>query len=415
MLIGSFLVGFVYRDLQAGAGRQVLSELKTMPADIATAAKEKVAQNSVELQPVETYSSVIAYVDSNYYGTKPKPKQLTYAAIRGMLATLGDRYTRFLDPVEHKEMSEENRGDFEGIGAELDTKDGRIFIKKTMADSPALRANLKSKDVILKVDDKMIQGMDITDVVKLIRGPRNTKVRLTIKREDTPQPFDVELTRDVIPFVMVESRMEDTVNKIGYVTLRQFTEKSDADVFMAIKELDAQGAKALIFDLRGNPGGLLDAAVSVGSRFVQDGDIVIIQNRGGQRSAIPIEPDKRDPIRRPVVVLIDRNTASAAEIVSGAIQDHKAGTLIGTESFGKGLVQTIINLDDGSAVAITTAKYLTPNGHEVTPTQKIKPDITVDPSDDDIKNENDVQLKRAVQYLQERLGVTQAKTNGEKS
>lgn len=415
ILISSFLVGFVYRDLQAGAGVQVLSELKSMPADIAATTKAKITQSSTELQPVETYSSVITYVDANYYGTKPKPKQLTYAAIRGMLATLGDRYTRFLDPAEHKEMSEENSGNFEGIGAELDTKDGRVFIKKTLDNSPALRANLKSKDVILKVNDKMIQGMEILDVVKLIRGPRNTKVRLTIKREDTPEPFEVELTRDIIPFALVESRMEDTVNKIGYVTLRQFTEKSDADVSSAIKDLDMQGAKALIFDLRGNPGGLLDAAVSVGSRFVQDGDIVIIQNRGGQRSAIPIETDKRDPTRRPMVVLIDHNTASAAEIVSGAIQDHKTGTLIGTESFGKGLVQTIINLDDGSAVAITTAKYLTPNGHEVTPTQKIKPDIVIDPTDDDIKSENDVQLKRAVQYLKERLGVAQVKSDGQKS
>lgn len=404
LLICSFSVGFSYRDIQAATGSGVLTGLQVFPHRLAAAAGVSVAGVDSNLPPVDTYLSVINYVDSHYYGEKPKGKQLTYAAVRGIMGSLGDRYTRFMDPDEHKEMSEENRGDFEGIGAELDMKDGRIFIKKTIDNSPAQHALLKPKDIILKVNDKLVQGMDITDVVKLIRGPRGTKVKLSIKREDTPDPIDFAITRDVIPFVIVESRMEDTADKIGYVALRQFNEKSDQQIYSALSDLEGQGAKALILDLRGNPGGLLDSAISIGSRFINDGDIVIIQNKGGRRSAVPIDPTKHNTTLKPLVVLLDHNTASAAEIVSGAIQDNKAGTLIGNDSFGKGLVQTIIDLDDGSAVAITTAKYLTPNGHEVTPTQKIKPDITVEPTDNDIKTENDVQLKRAVQYLKERIG-----------
>ena len=408
VLISSFLTGFTYRDLQAGSGiARMVAELQALPRKVASVAVIGADGKGANLLPVDTYWSVISYVDLHYYGEKPKAKQLTYAAIRGMMASLGDRYTRFLDPTEHEDMSDENRGDFEGIGAELDTKDGRIFIRKIIPNSPALRAQLKSKDTILKVGDKLIQGMDILDVVKLIRGKGGTKVKLTIKREETPEPFDVEIIRDVILFEIVESRMEDTVNKIGYIALRQFNEKSDQKVYDAMNELDNQGAKAFVLDLRRNPGGLLDAAISIGSRFISSGDVVVIQNKGGHRTAVPVDPSKHNHMLRPLAVLIDGNTASAAEIVSGAIQDNKAGVLIGNDSFGKGLVQTIIDLDDDSAVAITTAKYLTPNGHEVTPTHKIKPDIALDPTDDDVKNENDVQLKRAVQYLKERLGVGQ--------
>jgi len=333
------------------------------------------------------------------------------------MGALGDRYTRFMDPDEYKEMNEETRGDFEGIGAQLGEKNGGIYIQKTYDDTPAQRANLKSQDVILKVDDKLVQGMEIQDVVKLIRGPRGTKVRLTIKRSDTPAPFDVELTRDTVAFRIVEFRMEDTANKIGYIALRQFNDKSDEMIYEALSDLDSQGARALILDLRNNPGGVLDSAVSIGSRFIRDGDVVVIQNKGGRRSAIPVDPSKHSFAARPLVVLVDRGTASASEIVAGAIQDHKAGTLIGNESFGKGFVQQIMPLEGRCAIAITTAKYLTPNGHEVTLSQKIKPDIVVEPTDEDLKNENDVQLKRAVQFLKEKLGAatTAEATPGQKT
>lgn len=411
LLVSAFLTGFTYRDFQTGRGISgLLASAQIIPAQATSALSIGAKGTGADLAPVDTYWSVINYLDSHYYGEKPKSRQLTYAAIRGMMGSLGDRYTRFLDPEDFKEMQEENRGDFEGIGAELDSKEGRTLIKKTIDRSPAQHAGLKANDIILKVNDQLIQGLDITDVVKKIRGQRGTKVKLTIKRDDVAEPMDFQITRDIIPFTIVESRMEDKGNKIGYIALRQFNEKSDQQIFQALNDLDSQGARAIVLDLRGNPGGLLDSAIAIGSRFINDGNIVIIQNKGARRSAVPIDESKHNNPMKPLAVLIDGGTASAAEIVSGAIQDHKAGTIIGTESFGKGLVQTIINLDDGSAVAITTAKYLTPNGHEVTPKLKIKPDITVEPTDEDIKNSNDVQLKKAVQFLKDKIGANQAKT-----
>lgn len=415
-MICSFVTGFTYRD--PGNGRHTaLGGVDLLRMRMISAVSGGGKGAAADLAPIETYWNVISYVDSHYYGEKPKPRQLTYAAIRGMMGALGDRYTRFMDPDEYKEMNEETRGDFEGIGAQLGEKNGGIYIQKTYDDTPAQRANLKSQDVILKVDDKLVQGMEIQDVVKLIRGPRGTKVRLTIKRSDTPAPFDVELTRDTVAFRIVEFRMEDTANKIGYIALRQFNDKSDEMIYEALSDLDSQGARALILDLRNNPGGVLDSAVSIGSRFIRDGDVVVIQNKGGRRSAIPVDPSKHSFAARPLVVLVDRGTASASEIVAGAIQDHKAGTLIGNESFGKGFVQQIMPLEGRCAIAITTAKYLTPNGHEVTLSQKIKPDIVVEPTDEDLKNENDVQLKRAVQFLKEKLGAatTAEATPGQKT
>jgi len=415
IVISSFVTGFTYHDLGNGGVNAALFGMRLIPSTVLSAAIG-VKDQPAALQPVETYWNVINYLDSHYYGKGTEYRKLTYAAIRGMLAALGDRYTRFLDPDERKDMNQETRGDFEGIGAELEeTTDGRIFIKKILDNSPAQRAELKAKDTIIKVDDKLnkvddklIHGIKIEDVVKMIRGPRGTKVTLTIVREEKPEPFDVEIIRDVVPIIVVESRMEDTVNKIGYIALGQFNEKSDRKVSDAMNELDSEGARALILDLRGNPGGLLESAISIGSRFILDGDIVVIQNKGGRRSAVPVDTSKHTHTLRPLVVLIDHNTASASEIVAGAIQDHKAGVLIGSESFGKGLVQSIAPLDEyGCALAITTARYLTPNGHDVTPKEKIKPDIAVEPTDEDIKAESDVQLKRAVEYLKERLGAAQ--------
>ena len=426
ILVFAFLSGFTYRDWGAADGIQgVLASIRQTPSRIASAISTTVQNRNTTLAPVETYWNVYSYINSSYYETvkKPKPasddvatpvpfdKKLTYSAIRGMLASLGDRYTRFMDPEEFTRMQQENRGDFEGIGAELEMKDSRVIIKKPIPNSPAEKAGLKPQDIILKVDEKLIQGMDIQDVVKRIRGAGGTKVKLTIKRDEVAEPLIFEITRGVIPFTIVEQRMEDKDNKIGYIALRQFNEKSDDQMDIALGKLEDEGMRGLVLDLRGNPGGLLDVAVDIGSRFVDSGNIVKIRNKGGMETPLSVENRKHNHKRYPLAVLIDGSSASASEILAGAIQDHKAGTLVGTESFGKGLVQTIINLEDGSAVAITTAKYLTPNGHEVTPKAKIHPDIKVEPSDDDIKNENDIQLKKAVEFLKEHLGDKQAKTH----
>lgn len=429
----SFITGFSYLDICTTRSiRGTIPAMKVAYNNLAQAVDEAVNGPKAALEPIETYWNAFNYIDGAYfgkridiYGKKLTARELTYNAIRGMLKSLGDRYTRFLSPEEFAEMQEENRGDFEGIGAELDTQHGQVFIRRPIKGSPAEKAGLKAGDIILKVDDKPIQGMDIDDVVKLIRGKRGTKVTLTVKRKGLSAPKSFTIVRGTIPFTTVEYRMVDDANKIGYIMLRQFNEKSDQQFDAALSELESKGMKALVLDLRDNPGGLLEVAVKIGSRFIQDGNIVIIK-QGGRETPLEVDPRQHNHKRYPLAVLINGYSASASEILAGAIQDHKAGTIIGTDSFGKGLVQTIMNLEDGSAVCITTAKYLTPSGRDVNQT-KIHPDIVVEPaplepkqknepgknSDDVIIEDdetNDVQLKTAIKYLIDKIGGNTAQS-----
>lgn len=427
----SFIFGFSYRDVSKANGLDAAAiAMQIAFNDLKQTVSESMSGSKTELQPIETYWNAFNYIDSNYFGKRIdasgkrlNPKEMTYNAIRGMLRSLGDRYTRFLTPDDFAKMQEENRGDFEGIGAELDTQYGRVFIRRPMKGSPAIKAGLLAGDIILKVDDHIIHGMDIDDVVKLIRGKGGTKVKLTIKRKNVEQPKEFVIVRGTIPFTIVESKIVDEPNKIGYIMLRQFNEKSDQQFDEALGDLESNGMKGLILDLRDNPGGLLDVAVEIGSRFIEKGDIVIIK-QGEHSSPLEVNQKQHNHRRYPLAVLINGYSASASEILAGAIQDHKAGTIIGTDSFGKGLVQTIINLEDGSAVSITTAKYLTPSGRDVNK-DKIHPDIVVEPAPiqpkqdkitdpDDIiivdDNKNDVQLKAAINFLAERLGGSKTKT-----
>lgn len=407
----SFLSGFAYQDVAAtGDFRNLLGTLRLLPDKVQMAARAEFTESNTELPPVQTYWSVFSYLNSRYYavGKAPRPEELSYAAIQGMLGALGDPYTRFLDPDQNKRMQEENRGQFEGIGAHLTEKDGWVMIKKPIQDSPAHRAGVKAGDIILKVDDRSILGLDLEkEVVPIIRGPCGTPVKLTIKRENVPEPLEIEIIRDVVRPAIVEARMEDELSKIGYIILGQFNQNADQQFDDELKKLESQNMRALILDLRDNPGGLLEVAIDIGSRFIQRGDVVIIQSKGGRREHRTVEPSKHNHRMYPLVVLVNELSASASEIVAGAIQDHKAGTLVGTDTFGKGLVQTIMNVQGRSAVAITTAKYFTPSGRDVKK-DKIHPDVVVEFSDEDIENDNDVQLKRAVQLLKERLGDSPA-------
>ncbi len=405
----SFLSGFTYQDVAStGDISNLMTSLKLLPARLQMAIGAELADSSADLPPVQTFWDVSSYLEANYYGeNKQSGDALCYAAIRGMLAALGDRYTRFLDPEQNKQMQEDNRGDFEGIGAQLEMKQTQVTIVRPIDPSPAKDAGIRKGDIILKVDGKPVQGLELEEVVRLIRGPRGTKVTLTIKRSDVPEPFDVEIVRKVITSPIVESKMEDESSKIGYIALRQFNEKSDQLFDKAMTDLESQGMRALVLDLRGNPGGLLDVAIEIGSRLIPEGDIVVIQDKGGRLSRYGVEPSKQNHRMYPLTVLIDGSSASASEIIAGAIQDNKAGTLVGTDSFGKGKVQTIMSLPGGSAVVITTAKYFTPSMRDVDKL-KIHPDVVVEPSDEDIKNDVDVQLNKAVEILRTRLGANKA-------
>lgn len=419
LLVASFVMGFHVQDALAASasGDWTLKDwtvaLQKIPSQIERLLERPQDSQPGDLPVLETYWAVLERVAEDFYpqkidGQDPEAldqHKLTYAAIRGMLRSLDDPFTRFLDPKEYEKMVEENTGNFVGIGARLDTNDKRqVYILMPLPNTPAEKAGLKKNDVILKVDDEPISGMDIDEVVNKIRGMENTKVKLTLLREGATEPFDVTIVRRWVEVPIVDSRMQDPDNKIGYVKLWQFNEKSDSQFDKALTELEKENMKALIFDLRGNPGGLLEVAIDIGSRFIESGPVVIIQERGGQRTPHFVKSSKHNHKRYPLVVLVDKHSASASEIVAGAIRDNDKGTLLGTTTFGKGRVQTIMPLRDGSAVAITTAKYLTPSGTDINKVG-IKPDVVFEqPEDADPTDpEKDPLLLKAQQLLMDQL------------
>jgi carboxyl-terminal processing protease len=410
LLFAAFIVGFLAPDVLASRAslHQFTASLQLLPQRLESLLLEGQSKSQTEPLPViETYSAVLERLKAEYYGAEIDERKLTYSAIRGMLSALNDPFTRFLDPEEYKSMREENEGNFTGIGAQLDTnKDGEVYIKEPLPDTPAMRAGVKANDVIVSVDGKPIKGLDIEQVVKMIRGPAGTKVKLGLRRKGTPKIIYKVITRQVVQFRMVKSQMLDEKNGIGYIRLYQFNEQCDTQFDQALTQLEKRHLKGLILDLRGNPGGLLQAAVDIGSRFIDSGPVVVIQERGGQKNPIYVKEEKHNHKRYPLVVLVDKHSASASEIVAGAIKDDAAGTLVGTKTFGKGRVQTIMPLQDGSAVAITTAKYLTPSGTDIHK-KGIEPDIKVEAPDTfevgDLKT--DVQLAKALQVLKVKMGI----------
>ena len=410
LLLAAFVVGFHVQDVAANGldMSKWRASVELMPQRIESISGEAPDPSSRTLPLIDTYSAVMEKLKSDYYGAKAvDEREQTYDAIRGTLHALGDPFTRFMDPDSYKKMREENEGNFTGIGAQLDTnKKGEVFVKEPLPDTPAMRAGVKSNDVILAVDDKPIKHLEIEDVVKLIRGKADTKVKLTLMRPGAKKPMDKYIVRQLVEFQMVRSRMADDKAKIGYIRLYQFNEKCDEQFDQALSSLEKQHIKGLIFDLRSNPGGLLNVAVDIGSRFLESGPVVIIQERGGQKSPMYVEDEKHNHKRYPLVVLVDKSSASASEIVSGAIKDDGVGTLVGVTTFGKGRVQTILPLQDGSAVAITTAKYLTPNGTDIHK-KGIAPDVKVvaaenlDPNDPKTDN----QLKAGIDVLKVKMGL----------
>jgi len=416
----SFLLGLGFREVLAAVDGARLAQ-GGLPEAIAGV---RAMSGRGQLDPLSAYSRALTYLKENYWGELPTDTQLTYTAIHGMLKTMDDPYTRFLDPKSFKAMSEENHGEFVGIGAQLDnrpTKDGYIRIFRPLANTPAERAGIKPLDVILKVNNASTQNKEVDAVVQMIRGPANTPVRLTLRRKDVEKPIEVTIIRKPVQYEIVDVSVKE--GNIGYISLQQFNELCDEKVDQALSQLEKKGVKALILDLRSNPGGMLTSAQEIASRFVPAGKPVVhIVERGGRRNSLYALESKQNHKKMPLAVLVNRMSASASEIVAGAVRDHKAGTIIGTRTFGKGLVQTVIQLSDGSAVAITTAKYLTPSFQDINPTSNepggIQPDVEVDVTEQDFADDNDVQLKKAIDFLKQQIGehpVASVPTAGKKS
>lgn len=415
MLFCLFALGFVSSDIAAGSKE---------PHFAMNAVKERLSEltgysgeSRGELVPAQAFQGVMATIERNYYAQPPKAEEMTYDAIRGMLGSLKDPYTRFMDPTEFKRMQEDTRGDFVGVGAQLDDATDGAKVVRPIPNSPAERAGVKAGDVIIAVDDKRLNDISLDEIVRLIRGQRGTKVKLTLRRDGEEKPIEVTITRDVIESPTVDVYLEDSENKIYRIWLQNFSEKAAPMLDQALRKVKADGGKGLILDLRYNPGGLLDAAIEVVSRFVPGQKVaVIVQRKQGEQDKLYTNGRRYFERDFPVVVLVNGGSASASEIVSGALRDYKVAPLIGETTFGKGLVQTVITTSQNTAVAITTAKYLTPTGFDLNrkfddSNEKteggLKPDYEVKPSEDwrmsDDHREDDVQLQKAISVLREKI------------
>ncbi len=337
------------------------------------------------------------------YGARVSYDDLTAAAVNGMLQTLSDPYTVFLSPREVRGLNELMRGgDFGGIGIYIGknpkTKD--VEVLNPIDGTPAARAGLKQLDIIKSVDGHDCKALDLDAVMALIRGKVGTAVKLDIERKGvSSKTYTVVREQIHVPSVAYHMIGKD----VGYVQLYDFGETSEREVSDALDKLVGQGAKAIVFDLRNNGGGLLDAAVQVSSKFIADGPIVSTVNRRGQVETQDAYQDAIQP--KPLVVLVNQYSASASEITAGAIQDSRVGVLLGQKTYGKGVVQTIYDLPGSSAIKVTTARYLTPNGRDIDK-RGIEPNIKVamDPRIVGIQDK-DVQLKAAVDYLRKQIAL----------
>lgn len=331
---------------------------------------------------------------AEYYGDDlPDAKNLAYNAIRGVIFGLEDQFTSFVTPSSAKLIEEDATGSFSGIGAVVQLNKQRVLqISRVYADSPAEKSGLKAGDLITEVDGQSIIGDDLSEQVAKVRGPAGSVVKLTIVRgEDAP--FTVEVTRAKIEIKLVESKM---IGDIAYVALSKFDSTTTAqELSAAIQSLLANNPKGLILDLRGNPGGFLDQSIAVADLFLKDGVVLYERTKDGDQRVFRSGDDglAQDI---PLVVLINGGSASASEIVAGAIQDRDRGVLIGEKSFGKGSVQQINRLSDGSQLRVTIARWFTPNDRAIHG-EGLEPDITVEAGDDP---KIDTQLDRAVDYLE---------------
>lgn len=338
---------------------------------------------------------VMPYIKNEYDGDVPDNPELIYAAIEGMVGTLGDQFTRFVPPSVAERMREDLAGSFEGIGAFVrENEEGFTVIVRPIDGQPADEAGILAGDVVIAVNGESVAGKVLEEVISLIRGPRDTQVTLTIQREGV-EPFDVTITRQLIVIPVVESEM--LPDNIAYVRLSSFNSNATEQLLAALNVLLPQNPQALILDLRDNPGGFLDQAVSVSDTFMPLG--TILHERAVRlnidQTYYSADGDIAEAI--PMVVLVNEGSASASEIVAGALQDTGRAIIIGAVTFGKGLVQQTHTLSDGSELRVTIASWYTPNNNSING-QGVVPDIEI-PTPQDLGTEADTQLQRAIEYI----------------
>ncbi|MCE3240005.1 MAG: peptidase [Deltaproteobacteria bacterium] len=328
-----------------------------------------------DYETLETFTNILSIVKKNYV-EDVETKNLVNGAINGMLTSL-DPHSAYLTPDLYKELQMDTQGRFGGLGIEITVRNGVLTVVSPIEDTPAFKAGVKPGDMIFKIEDDFTKDMTLVDAVKRMRGPKGSKINLSIKREGNPELINLSLTRDTIRVQSVRNRTLEP--GYGYIRLAQFQERSDRDLQRALEKMAAEkgGLKGLVLDLRNNPGGLLTQAVRISDIFLDSGLIVYTDGRIESQKQKFFAQKDASSMDFPLVVLVNGGSASASEIVAGALQDHKRAVVLGTKTFGKGSVQTILPLDDNSALRLTTARYFTPKGRSIQATG-IVPDITVE-------------------------------------
>jgi carboxyl-terminal processing protease len=354
------------------------------------------------------------YLNKNY-----SSKEDAYKAIREMLKKLDDQYTRFMDPEEFKSMQVDTSGELTGIGIQItqDEKTKKLTVISPIEDTPAFKAGILAKDIIIKIDGKSTEGMDTNQAVSMIRGEPGSSVKITILRNGQQKEFDIKRARIEIHPVRY-SVQNNPSGDIGYIRLNQFSANAAKEMREAIQSLEKKKVAGYILDLRSNPGGLLIASVEIARMWINQGDIVSTIDRQGEVSRE--QANGRALTNKPLVVLVDGGSASASEIVSGALQDNKRAVLVGSQTFGKGLVQSVRGLDDGSGVAVTIARYHTPSGRDINKAG-IHPDVEINLSDaqrqdlsrnrDKVGTKDDPQFAKALDVLNQEIAKKRGGSN----
>ena len=348
---------------------------------------------------LEPFFEVLNLIRFEYVEKNIDLDEVVQGAIKGMLKALDDPYTRYMDPQALKREQEDMfLGRFGGLGIIISIKDDQLTIISPIEDTPAYRAGIKAGDKMIEIDGKSTEGMELDEAVNILRGDKGTEVSIGIKRENVEEVLGFTIIRDIIEVKAVKNEVMGKNNNLGYIRVTTFNANTEPELEEVLNEFkNNNDIRGIILDLRNNPGGLLDSAIDVTSKFIKEGPVVHIKNRDGIVASMESRGNKYP--EWPLFVLVNEGSASASEIVAGAIQDSGRGRLLGERTFGKGVVQQVFNLYNGSGIAITTSEYFTPSERSINHIG-IEPDILVEPTED---GEQDMQLNKAIQYLEEEL------------
>lgn len=384
------------------------------------------AAKEIVYEDIKTFLEVLFYVKNAFIEKDLNNKKLEYEAIKGLLKGLDDPYTRFLDPKGFKTFNEDIKGTFYGVGMRLEQKEDKILVVAPIEGTPAHKAGIKPGDQIIAVDDQSVEGKAIDEVVAMIRGELGKKVKIKIYRETEKKTYEFELVRVKIETPVVEDKI--LKDNLGYIRFYEFTQNAPEKLKVSIEKMKKNNVSGLILDLRNNPGGDLRSAIEIASFFISDKDSVytVIKDRNNKvvdtfisKGVVVYREDREmnrwgEKVRgnliwdKPLVLLVNRYSASASEILSGAIKDYKKGVLIGEKTFGKGVVQSIFSLSDGSALIITTERYLLPSGKSIHK-EGILPDYNLEMAPENVGKDKDIQLDKAIEVLKSQISLRNKK------